>query len=146
RSRVVCRTRRGLEIGDVLAVVAGRGDPPDGSLLRRMTLQDELLQQRIEQQKREAMSACQERLAQASSQAVLVDAELLFDGQTLIFYFFGETPGELDGIVAELVEAYDAQVHFRRFAETMLAGCGPDCGTDQAAGCGATCTACNLSS
>ena len=69
---------------------------------------------------------------------VLVDVEHLFDGQSLFFYFLGETTPELDALTSELAELYEAQVQFRKFTDTLTAGCGPHCGTEQAGsgGCG----------
>ena len=62
--------------------------------------------------------------------------EHLFDGRSLFFYFLGESPPELEGVLAELAEVYDANVQFRRFSDTLTAGCGPGCGTESAGGCG----------
>src|SRR5258708_10339901 len=79
-SRVICRTSRGLEVGEVLAP-AGHSSPlapreeafslaerddyipgfvtnSDGSLLRGMTPEDHLLLVRLERHKDEAYSAC----------------------------------------------------------------------------------------
>ena len=76
-----------------------------------------------------------------------MDVEHLFDGQSLYFYFLGEVTPELDAITGELAEIYETKVQFRKFAETLVKGCGPDCGTEDAAGngCGtggcATCAA-----
>src|SRR5690348_4982343 len=95
-SRVIVRTLRGLEIGEVLA-------PPstetlaeaDGSILRGMTVEDELLEARLVRKRRAAYDACRQRLAALRLDAVLVDVEHLFDGQTLVFYFLGQQPPEL---------------------------------------------------
>ncbi|MEX2175390.1 MAG: PSP1 domain-containing protein, partial [Pirellulaceae bacterium] len=130
---VVCRTARGLEVGEVLAPLAtAECQPAEGTLLRRMTAQDDLLLARIERNRDEAYQACQSRLNERGVPAVLVDVEHLFDGQSLLFYFLGETTPEIDQITAELAEVYEAQVQFRKFAETLTAGCGPGCGTEDA--------------
>jgi cell fate regulator YaaT (PSP1 superfamily) len=132
-ARVVCRTRRGLEVGEVLAPLAEvAGHESDGTLLRRVTVEDDLLLARLEKNRDRAWQACQERLAAGGIPAVLVDVEHLFDGQSLYFYFLGETTPEIDAITAELAETYEAQVQFRKFTETLTAGCGPGCGTEHA--------------
>ncbi len=148
-ARVVCRTPRGLEVGEILSVVEDdlAGDesqpavPPLGSVLRRMSVEDELLLARIDKHKHEAFAACERQLAERGIAAVLLDAEHLFDGQSLFFYFLGETTPELDDLTRELAETYDAQVQFTKFAETLTVGCGPGCGTEDAegAGCGSGC-------
>jgi cell fate regulator YaaT (PSP1 superfamily) len=141
-STVIVRTGRGLERGDVLA-------PPsdeltdvraDGSILRGMTVEDHLLAARLEKNREEACDACSRLLAEREIPAVLMDAEHLFDGRSLVFYFLGETTPELESLTEELASTYDAQVQFRKFAETVEVGCGPGCGTEEAAGQG--CTSC----
>lgn len=136
-TRVVCRTDRGLEVGEVLAPSqSDEGTDSPGLLLRRVSVEDDLLLARLERNRDEAYHACQQRLAERGIPAVLVDVEHLFDGQSLLFYFLGETSPELDALTAELAEVYEAQVQFRKFTDTLIAGCGPNCGTDEGGGCG----------
>lgn len=139
-TRVVLRTSRGVEVGEVLSPV---DEPlpvegtPDGTLLRRVTVEDELLLARLEKHRDEAFGACQDLLIQRRISAALVDVEHLFDGQSLFFYFIGETPPEIESVTQDLADAYDAQVEFRKFTETLTEGCGPGCGTEDAEnGCG----------
>jgi len=144
--RVICRTARGLEVGEVLSPdpeSPGFGES-DGSILRAVAAEDELLIERLEQNKLQAYDACVRRLAELGLDAVLLDVEHLFDGQSLFFYFLGEVPPEVEAVTDELAEAYEAQAQFRRFSETMIAGCGPDCGTEAAAGCGTSCGSCAI--
>jgi cell fate regulator YaaT (PSP1 superfamily) len=146
-TRVICRTRRGLELGRVLAhtaPVAGRG-LADGSLLRRVTVADELLLARLGKRRQEAYLACVRMLDERGIASVLVDVEHLFDGRTLYFYFLGETPPEAESIIAELARAYEAEVKFGQFAEAVEKGCGPGCGTADAPGCQSTCASCAVS-
>lgn len=150
-SRVIVRTRRGLEVGLVLALPDGRDDPrgfADGELLRGVTVQDELLLARLERDRQQAYAACAALLAKHGVPAVLVDVEHLFDGQGLFFYFLGEVPAELETYTEELAEAYEANVQFRKFTETLIEGCGPGCGTEEAKGQGGcdSCTSCAVAS
>lgn len=148
--RVVVRTARGLELGEVLAEC---DEVPlylaDGKMLRRMTVSDELLEARLQMHREKAYAACAQRIAESDLPVVLMDVEQLFDGRNLVFYFLGDPTEELDRITGELAELYDTQVQFRRFAETVAQGCGPGCGTEDAAGsgCGSSCSSgCGLSS
>jgi cell fate regulator YaaT (PSP1 superfamily) len=135
-TRVVVRTGRGLELGEVLSEPQGTDlAPADGSILRGVTIEDQLLASRLEKNRQEAFDACTARLAQAGSSAVLMDVEHLFDGRTLLFYFLGEMTPELEALTDELAELYEAQVQFRRFTEAVTQGCGPTCGTEEGAGC-----------
>lgn len=139
-TRVVLRTSRGLEVGEVLSPLedaTAQSHRTDGTLLRRLTVEDDLLLARLERHRDDAFRACVRLLEERRIPAALVDVEHLFDGQSLLFYFVGHTPPELEGITQELAEAYDALVQFRKFTETLTAGCGPGCGTEDAEnGCG----------
>jgi PSP1-like protein len=145
-ARVICRTARGLEVGQVLsAAEAADVKPCDGTVLRRVTVEDDLLIARLEKNRDEAFAACTQRLTQLDCPAVLLDVEHLFDGQSLYFYFLGDTTPQLDALTSELAEVYEAKAQLQKFAETLTAGCGPNCGTDEAAGCGSTCGSCAVS-
>ena len=150
RSRVIVRTRRGLEIGEVLAPPKDDGQQArnDGQLLRGMTVEDELLQARLERDRQQAYEACTALLVENRMSAVLVDVEHLFDGQGLYFYFLGEVTPELEQYTGRLAEAYEAKVQFRKFTETLIEGCGPGCGTEEAKGQGGceSCTSCAVAS
>jgi cell fate regulator YaaT (PSP1 superfamily) len=146
-TRVIVRTRRGLEIGQVLAPPDDRYEErqfADGDLLRGMTIQDELLSARLEMYRREAYDTCAALLAANGLPAVLVDVEHLFDGQGLFFYFLGEVSTELETYTCRLAAAYETKVQFRKFTETLIEGCGPGCGTDEVKGRGGceTCSSC----
>lgn len=147
RSRVVVRTRRGLEVGDVLSAPDDRDDGrayPDGEILRGMTVQDDLLQARLEKHRQQAYEACAAMLRENNVAAALVDVEHLFDGQGLFFYFLGEVPPEVEAYTERLADTYEAKVQFRKFTETLIEGCGPGCGTEEAKGRGGcdTCSSC----
>jgi cell fate regulator YaaT (PSP1 superfamily) len=144
RSRVVCRTSRGLEVGEVLAPCEGRASSSDGSLLRRVTVQDDLLISRLERRKNAAFDACTNLLAERGLSAVLMDVDHLFDGQSLFFYFLGDTTKELEALTSELAETYEAKVQFRKFTESLTEGCGPDCGIGDEGSCGTSCSSCAI--
>lgn len=148
--RVVVRTVRGLESGEVLTEPDGWQDAreADGELLRAMTMEDEMLAERMERRRDEAFEACRELLAERGLVATLVDVEHLLDGQGLYFYFLGEVTPAVDACTAELAEAYEATVKFRQFTDTLLEGCGPGCGTEDAKGQGgcSSCVSCAVAS
>ena len=146
-ARVVVRTGRGLELGEVLAAPEGPDDgASDGSILRGVTAEDQLLAARLEKHRQAALAACTARLVEMRLPAVLLDVEHLFDGRTLLFYFLGEMTPELESLTAELAELYETQVQFRRFSDAVSEGCGPGCGTDAAAGCKTCVTGCAVAS
>jgi len=143
-TRVIVRTGRGLEIGEVLgpAEEAAVRGTTDGSIIRGMTVEDELLETRLEKNRQKALDACAARLGERGISATLFDVEHLFDGRSLFFYFMGEVTPEIEAITAELAEVYDAAAEFRKFSETLATGCGPGCGTEDAEGQGGGCTLC----
>jgi cell fate regulator YaaT (PSP1 superfamily) len=146
-SRVIVRTRRGLEIGSVLTEPDERDDGrtfADGDILRGMTVQDELLEARLEKHRHDAYKACALLLAEQRLPAALVDVEHLFDGQGLFFYFLGDVPPAVEDFTERLAETYETTVQFRKFTETLIEGCGPGCGTEEAKGQGGcdSCTSC----
>lgn len=150
RCRVVVRSPRGLEAGEVLAEPDAHGGTLEtqGRILRRMTVEDDLLEARLQRRRHEAFEACRQLLAQNAVPATLVDVEHLLDGEGLLFYFLGDLPPEVQHITGRLAETYEAAVEFRRFAETLSEGCGPGCGTEEAKGQGgcASCTSCAVAS
>jgi cell fate regulator YaaT (PSP1 superfamily) len=139
-ARVVCRTERGLEVGEILAPINDElasskfaGATP-GTILRRVTIEDDLLLARLEKNRQQAFADCEALLIQKNIPAALAEVELLFDGQSLLFYFLGETTPEIDSLTAELASTYAAGVQFHKFVDLLTTGCGPGCGTPEAEG------------
>jgi cell fate regulator YaaT (PSP1 superfamily) len=125
-----------LEIGDVLAPPGNHADAAvaDGHIVRGMTDQDELLAARLERHRQEAFEACLSAIRHRDLPVTLIDVEHLFDGRGLYFYFLGEITPQIEELTSELAEIYDGQAQFRRFAQTLAEGCGPDCGTENGGG------------
>ena len=151
-THVICRTPRGLEQGHVLCdlnAVSDRVQRPledqlTGQLLRRVTPDDRLILERLERYRDRAFEACQRLIAERELPGVLVDVEHLFDGESLFFYFLGNVDPELERLTEELAETYQRRVRFRKFAQSLAEGCGPDCGTGSG-GCGSQgCGSCSL--
>ena len=115
--RVVCRTARGIEVGQVLGVASLRGpessptessptgaslprgqteanqteaNQTDGRILRRLTAEDELLWGHLQQLGKETFEQCSQWLEANHVPATLLDVEPLLDGQTLYFHFLTE--------------------------------------------------------
>ena len=148
-ARVICRTTRGLEVGEVLSSSESNGREVDGTLLRRLTTADDLLLTRIERNRDEAFHACSNLLAERHLPGVLMDVEHLFDGRSLYFYFLGEVSPEIEALTSELASTYETEVQFHKFAETVSVGCGPGCGTEEATGQGCStggCASCAVAS
>ncbi|NND97173.1 MAG: hypothetical protein HKN47_07585 [Pirellulaceae bacterium] len=151
--RVVVRTARGLEIGEVV----GRCDPSIGqnpldqaeqddciTILRATTEEDELLVRRLERHKRRAIESCREALVSAGSTATLLDVDQLLDGGTLVMHFLGPVDEIAQSITARVASEYESVVRSRHLAKLLRDGCGPDCGTSDGGGCGTSCSGCSV--
>jgi cell fate regulator YaaT (PSP1 superfamily) len=134
-TRVICRTPRGLEIGQVTAE-CDFSDTEDAAeigesfatILRATTAQDELLISRLEKHRCDAIRECRKCLAEAGSAAVLLEVDQVFDAGTLVFYFLNP-PDESDTqLVERLAASYESRVRSGHFAKLLAQGCGPGCG------------------
>ncbi len=157
-TQVVCRTARGLEVGSVLcslkngtieSFVHGEDSEPDssldGELLRPIGNEDQLILERLQRFRDRAYTACSQLLLEHGSNAVLVDVEHLFDGESLFFYFLGDVDPELEKLTEKLAETYERKVRFKAFSEKLASGCGPGCGTGESKCSSGGCSGCALS-
>ena len=151
-ARVVCRTQRGVEIGQVLGpaqLKPAAVDLSDGRLLRRMTVEDEILWGHLQEQADVAQQACQRWLSERAVAGLLIDVEPLLDGKTLYFHFLSEVSPEIQSHLDQLVAIYERSVRESKFAQLLEHGCGPGCGTEEAKnGCGTKggCAVCHVAS
>lgn len=166
-TQVICRTPRGLEIGQVLCPIEaadipaasektndGSAEPndgsndsvlPEGEILRRTGSEDEMILERLERHRDKAFNACQKLIGERNLPGILVDVEHLFDGESVFFYFLGEVDPRLESLTSELAATYEAKVRFKKFAETLAKGCGPGCGTSASKCSTGGCSTCALS-
>lgn len=146
--RVICRTARGLETGNVMRQLPSEdlADwPLAGQLLRLVTAEDDLIIGRLERYRDRAFRACQQLIRQRGLPGLLVDVEHLFDGESVYFYFLGEVSPALDDITHELAGEYATKVRLKSFTDTLINGCGPGCGTGVGGcGTGGNCGSCGL--
>lgn len=115
-----------------------------GVIVRKTTVEDELLLSRLEKHRCSAMEECRRELAEAGSTAVLLDVDQLFDAGTLIFYFLEPVEPATQTLVERLASRYESRVRSRHFAKLVGEGCGPGCGTKDAhgGGCSGACAVC----
>ena len=152
--KVLCRTARGLEWGEVLALAefAHADAKPesqaesigDGVLLRRLTTEDELLRQQLTLLGNEVFEDCQRWLSENGKTDVLLDVEPLMDGVSLYFHFLGSPSQELSPHLQSLAGLYQEKVQASRFANLLEHGCGPGCGTSEGGHCGPSGSACSV--
>lgn len=142
--RVICRTSRGLEVGEILGPVSDEDSgQSDGSILRGVTVSDDLLLARLEKNRREAFTACEAELAEMGIEIPLLEVEQLFDGGSIYFHFLGDVPPAVTQMTERLAETYNAAAGISQFSDLLETGCGPGCGTaEKAGGCSGACGSC----
>jgi cell fate regulator YaaT (PSP1 superfamily) len=151
-ARVVCRTQRGVEIGQILGPAQLKPsslDLSDGRLLRRMTVEDEILWGHLQEQADRAQADCQRWLGDHAIAGLLIDVEPLLDGKTLYFHFLSDVSPEIQQHLDHLAAIYERSVRESKFAQLLEHGCGPGCGTEEAKnGCGSKggCAVCHVAS
>jgi hypothetical protein len=116
-------------------------------VVRPVSPTDQLVIDRLQQHKTEALLACRQALQEAGSQAVLLDIDHLLDGGTLIMQFMSPADSVAQSIVDQIAKDYERIIQSERLAEKISTGCGPDCGTESASGCGSSggCQSCSNS-
>jgi hypothetical protein len=115
-------------------------------IIRATTAEDELLIERLERHKRDAVESCRDLLAKSGAKTTLLDVDLVFDGGTLLMHFLGPVDETVAGIQSEVAERYASIIGTERFAKLLDEGCGPDCGTSAGGGCGSSCSGCAVAS
>lgn len=146
-SRLVVETERGMEVAEYLQVSQAEA-PISGRVLRSMRPEDEYLHAQLQQLCQLAHDRCEDWLKRQQHESVLLFVEPLLDGQTLLFHFLAQVDEAVQIQVDQLVGLYEAEVAASPFAQRLVKGCGPNCGTAEASGsgCGASggCSNCSV--
>jgi cell fate regulator YaaT (PSP1 superfamily) len=147
-ARVVCRTKRGLEIGTVLCETTTEQLSDAGRFVRPADANDEMLWSKLLELSCNAAESCQQYLREQGLEDVLLDVDPMLDGKTLYFNFLGDPSQQASDRMAELAEVYRQSVAASPFAQRVETGCGPGCGTESKSGCGTSggCVACSVAS
>lgn len=147
RDRVVVRTGRGIELGEVLADPAA-GDrtgnaQPTGEVLRVATAEEV---REFTGRQRDTVSrlvtAATDVLRDASLPLDIVDGEVLFDGESAVLYFLGDSHPDAGPLVAGVARAQGLQrIELYPMVDPVPGGCGSGgCGDggcgDGGGGCG----------
>ncbi len=134
--RVIVRSDRGLEVGDVLieasAEAVGRlVDPPSGQILRVMSAEDALEMVRIEKHAREELDICQRYIDKLQLQMQLVDVERIFGGERIVIYYLADNRVDFRELVRLLAGEFQTRIEMRQIGvrdEAKLLADYGDCG------------------
>ncbi len=135
-ARVIVRTNRGLEVGQVLcvandAVVDALGDVGQGQILRQMTPDDENELAHIEGNEHQEFAICQRHVEQLGLSMQLVDIEHLFGGERIIVYYLAEQRVDFRELVKRLAAEFQTRIEMRQIGvrdEAKLLADYGDCG------------------
>ncbi len=134
--RVIARTPRGLEAGEVLTVaderVVGQLDsPPSGTIQREMSAEDESELARLTVQIAEDSDRCLEIIQELDLPMDLVDVERIFGGERMVIYYLSETRVDFRDLVKRLAQQFQTRVEMRQIGvrdEAKLLADYGDCG------------------
>lgn len=135
-AEVVVRTERGHEIGQVLCESSPRAmemlsEPTKGSIVRLLTQDDRKRADRLRENERQEFDTCRKFINNRHLQMELVDAEHLFGGERLIFYFLAEKRVDFRELVKDLAREYQTRIELRQIGvrdEAKLLADYGDCG------------------
>jgi cell fate regulator YaaT (PSP1 superfamily) len=134
--RVVVRTDRGLELGEVLTETSPRvlsflEEPTRGTILRCLSDRDEEERLRIEEAQERELETCLRFISQRRLQMELVDVEHLFGGERIVFYFLAEKRVDFRELVKDLARTFQTRIEMRQIGvrdEAKLLADYGDCG------------------
>ncbi|MGA2798622.1 MAG: regulatory iron-sulfur-containing complex subunit RicT, partial [Thermoguttaceae bacterium] len=134
--RVISRTDRGLEAGEILAEATpdalGRlTDPPTGQILRAMTPEDANELARIEKHTGDELGVCQRYIAQLDLKMQLVDLERIFGGERIVIYYLADNRVDFRELVRLLAGEFQTRIEMRQIGvrdEAKLLADYGDCG------------------
>ncbi len=135
-SRVIARTNRGLEAGDVLCVADEDAvdvikDAVYGQILREMTPDDINELAHIKANERHEFEICQGHVRQLHLSMQLIDMEHLFGGERIVVYYLAEQRVDFRDLVKRLASEFQTRIEMRQIGvrdEAKLLADYGDCG------------------
>ena len=134
--RILARTERGLEVGDVLCEATPRAmemitEPTKGQIIRLLTADDQEAAGHLKEKERQEFDTCQRFIQQRQLQMALVDVEHLFGGERIVFYFLSEKRVDFRELVKDLAREFQTRIEMRQIGvrdEAKLLADYGDCG------------------
>jgi len=135
-TKVIARTSRGLEVGEVLCE-AGQDKSDEskvaseGQILREMTAEDANEAEHIQASAKSEFNLCRQHVEQLGLQLQLVDVEHLFGGERIIVYYLAEGRIDFRELVKRLAGEFQTRIEMRQIGvrdEAKLLADFGDCG------------------
>ena len=134
--RVIARTNRGLEVGDVLCestedTAEHLKDPPSGQILRQMTAEDENELIHMRANESDEFGRCDRIIRQSNLKMQLVDVEHVFGGERIVVYYLADGRVDFRDLVKMLASEFQTRIEMRQIGvrdEAKLLADFGDCG------------------
>lgn len=134
--RVITRTARGLEAGDVLCeaderVLAQMDNPPSGTIQREMTVEDENELAHLNTRLVAEADKCFAVIQEMKLPMDLVDVERVFGGERMVVYYLSDERVDFRELVKRLAHEFQTRVEMRQIGvrdEAKLLADYGDCG------------------
>jgi cell fate regulator YaaT (PSP1 superfamily) len=135
-TKVIARTDRGLEVGEVLceaaeSALAQLTELAKGQVLRRMSADDARDVARIHEQEKNEFQTCRRCIEQLGLPMQLVDVEHLFGGERIVVYYLAEGRVDFRELVRMLAGEFQTRIEMRQIGvrdEAKLLADYGDCG------------------
>src|SRR5262245_19319378 len=134
--RVVVRSDRGLELGDVLCpatpeAVSHLPEPSHGDILRTASEDDHHREAQIREKGKTQFETAGRLVAEHKLAMQLVDVEPLFGGERIVFYFLAEKRVDFRELVRSMAREFQTRIELRQIGvrdEAKLLADYGDCG------------------
>ncbi len=134
--RVIVRTDRGTELGEVLCPATDQSarfldNPARGEILRAASTADLVADANLADGRRAAFDACGEFIARRRLQMDLVDVEVILGRERMVFYYLSEKRVDFRELVKDLARALQTRIEMRQIGvrdEAKLLADYGDCG------------------
>ena len=135
-ARVIARTNRGLEAGQVLCEATDGAlkhlkNPGHGQILRRMTPEDAGEVSHIQAKDCEAFEVCRRQVETLGLAMQLIDVEHVFGGERVVVYYLAENRVDFRELVKLLAAEFQTRIEMRQIGvrdEAKLLADYGDCG------------------
>lgn len=135
-SKVIARTNRGLEVGEVLCeateeAVSHLKDPTHGQILRSMSAEDANELAHLKGNERSEFEICNRHVDELQLDMQLVDIDHLFGGERIVIYYLSEERVDFRELVKRLASEFQTRIEMRQIGvrdEAKLLADYGDCG------------------
>jgi cell fate regulator YaaT (PSP1 superfamily) len=136
RQKVIVKTDRGQEVGEVLCpstprAVAAVPDPTRGDILRTVSREDLARMDLVRELQKREFTTGEKLIAHHKLAMQLVDVEHLFGGERIIFYFLAENRVDFRELVKSMAREFHTRIELRQIGvrdEAKLLADYGDCG------------------